>query len=229
LCAAVPSLLIALAVDAPAAQAYLRGHESQAQAMVQEGLLELETPSPKELEQRLKKLGVQKTEALASSLARLAADGVSDELLERFGAAAREREAGAPPTSQEGRARSKAEEFLYELLQALPATHGLFTLNQQAEFRINDRPVEVDFLSHRLRVAIEVDGYYHFREADNYRRDRRKDLALQRHGYLVLRFLADDVVERLEEIRDTVLEVISQRREAPGGSPPNLEGADGGE
>ena len=70
----------------------------------------------------------------------------------------------------------------------------------------------MDFLSHRLKVAIEVDGYYHFQDEEAYRRDRRKDLALQRHGYLVLRFLASDVVARLEEIRDTILEVVSFRR-----------------
>jgi hypothetical protein len=42
----------------------------------------------------------------------------------------------------------------------------------------------------------------------------------------VLRFLADDVVARFEEIRDTLLEVISIRRQDLGGPPPRGEDGD---
>lgn len=228
LCDAVPTLVVALQVDRPSVDTYLRGPESHALAQVREGLLELEAPSPEALRQRLKALGVQAPEALSQSLARLAADGVPEEVLTHFGEAARDREAAATEPAAADRARSTAERFLRLLLDALPETQGLFALNERAEFRIRGRPVEVDFLSRRLRVAIEVDGYYHFQGPEAYRRDRRKDLALQRHGYFVLRFLADDVVARLEEIRDTILEVISLRRDAPGEVPPPTEDADGG-
>ncbi len=228
LCDAVPSLVVALQVERPVADTYLRGAESQALALVREGLLELEAPSPEELKRRLKALGVKAPEALAGSLTRLAADGVTDEVLTRFGEAARESEAAITQPEAADRARSHAESFLHSLLEALPATQGLFELNQRAEFRINNRPVEVDFLSRRLRVAIELDGYYHFRDEEAYRRDRRKDLALQRHGYLVLRFLANDVVARFEEIRDTILEVVSLWREGPGGPSPHREDSDAG-
>ncbi|MFY0562408.1 endonuclease domain-containing protein [Archangium lansingense] len=220
LCDAVPPLVVALHTDRPELNTYLRGHESQSLALVREGLLELEAPSPEELRRRLEKLGVQATEVLSNSLARLAADGVTEEVLARYGEAARELEASKHEPEAADRARSSAESFLRSLLDSLPATQGLFELNKRAEFRINNRPVEVDFLSHRLRVAIEVDGYYHFQDDEAYRRDRRKDLALQQHGYLVLRFLAKDVVARLEEIRDTILEVVSLRR--------HREDADGG-
>ena len=43
-------------------------------------------------------------------------------------------------------------------------------------------------------LAVEIDGYYHFQDADAYRRDRRKDLELQKRGFLVVRVLAEDVV-----------------------------------
>ncbi|AKI98898.1 Hypothetical protein AA314_00525 [Archangium gephyra] len=228
MCDAVPPLVAALHTERNTLDTYLRGSESQALALVREGLLELEAPSPEELRQRLEKLGVQATEALSESLARLAADGVSEEVLAHYGSAALELEASAHEPEAADRARSSAERFLRSLLDSLPATQGLFALNERAGFRINNRPVEVDFLSRRLRVAIEVDGYYHFQDPDAYRRDRRKDLALQRHGYLVLRFLATDVVARLEEIRDTILEVVSLRREDPGGPPPHREDVDGG-
>lgn len=228
LCDAVPPLVVALHTERPALDTYLRGGESQALAQVREGLLELEAPSPEELKQRLEKLGVRATEALSDSLARLAADGVTDEVLARYGEAARELEASTREPEAADRARSSAESFLRSLLDSLPATQGLFELNERAGFRINNRPVEVDFLSRRLRVAIEVDGYYHFQDPEAYRRDRRKDLALQRHGYMVLRFLANDVVARLEEIRDTILEIVSLRREGLEGPPPQREEADGG-
>ncbi|WP_395812707.1 DUF559 domain-containing protein [Archangium minus] len=228
LCDAVPSLIVALQVDRPTVDAYLHGGESQALALVREGLLELDTPSPEELKRRLETLGVKATETLSGPLARLAADGVTDEVLTRYGEAARELEAASQQPEAADRARSSAERFLLALLDSLPATQGLFENNKRAEFRINNRPVEVDFLCRRLRVAIEVDGYYHFQDPEAYRRDRRKDLGLQRHGYLVLRFLANDVVARLEEIRDTILEVVSLRRDAPGGPPPHREDADGG-
>jgi very-short-patch-repair endonuclease len=213
LCAAVPSLAIALSVDRPSVDAFLAEGESQAHAMVREGLVDLAGPSPEELKRRLRMLGVQHVEALAESVGRLAEDGASGELVTRFGQAARRSEAAAKDPAEADGARSEAERFMRLLLDEMPDTQGLFDLNTRAEFRINNRPVEVDFLSDRLRIAIEIDGYYHFQGPEAYRRDRRKDLALQRHGYLVLRFLAMDVVERLQEIRNTLREVVAQRRE----------------
>lgn len=228
LCAAVPRLPLSLGTERSACTAFLGSGDSQDRAMVREGLVELVAPSAGELTHRLQALGVRRPEALSASLARLAADGAPDAVLSRFGHAAREREAAAEhPASADG-ARSAAEHFLHEWLEALPATQGLFALNKRAGFLINQRPVEVDFLSERLRMAIEVDGYYHFQNPDAYRRDRRKDLALQRHGYLVLRVLADDVVERLEEIRNTLLEVIAQRRDLMGGHRHRGGNEDGG-
>jgi very-short-patch-repair endonuclease len=53
--------------------------------------------------------------------------------------------------------------------------------------------MEVDFLSRDLRVAVELDGPQHLSDPVAYRRDRRKDRLLQEQGYLVLRFLAEDV------------------------------------
>ena len=54
--------------------------------------------------------------------------------------------------------------------------------------------MEVDLAALELALAVEIDGYYHFRDADAYRRDRRKDFELQKRGFLVVRVLADDVV-----------------------------------
>ena len=63
-----------------------------------------------------------------------------------------------------------------------------------------------------MNLAVEIDGYYHFQNPDSYRRDRRKDMELQKHGYLVVRVLAEDVVCRLEEVLETILAAVAFRR-----------------
>lgn len=226
---AVPVLPVALCAERAWVEALLAGPESRALAMVREGLVEVEAPSPQVLRRKLEELGVSHTEQLEAPLAQLAAEGASDELVTRFGRAAQAQEAAAREPSEASRARSAAEEFLHLFLDEIPEIQGFFELNQRTDFLLNGRPVEVDFLSNALRIAIEIDGYYHFRDKEAYRRDRRKDLALQREGYLVLRFLAEDVVARFMEIRDTLLEVVAHRRDLSRRQPPLGEDADGGE
>ena len=58
---------------------------------------------------------------------------------------------------------------------------------------------------------IELDGGQHLGDAEAYRRDRRKDAALQEHGYLVLRFLCEDLGKRLDDVLDTILRAIAHQ------------------
>ncbi|HQU46026.1 MAG TPA: DUF559 domain-containing protein [Pirellulales bacterium] len=109
-------------------------------------------------------------------------------------------------------ARSAAERYLFERLQAHPETAGLFELNGRLDGSENGRAVEVDLLSRAPRVAVEIDGYYHFTDLEAYRRDRRKDVLLQHAGYFVVRCLADDVASRLEEILETILAAVRRGR-----------------
>jgi len=110
-------------------------------------------------------------------------------------------------------ARSAAERFLFERLESIPETAGLFELNRTLDFHFGpNRWVEVDLAARSLNLVVEVDGYHHFQDPEAFRRDRRKDLELQKHGYLVARVLAGDVVERLEDVMDTILEAVAFRR-----------------
>jgi very-short-patch-repair endonuclease len=120
-------------------------------------------------------------------------------------------EAGiSKPESEDDPARSAAEQFIFDLLESLPETTGLFELNAALDFHFGTgRPIEVDLVARSLKLVIEIDGYYHFQEPESYRRDRRKDLELQKRGYLVLRILAADVVERLEELLETLLSAVA--------------------
>ena len=59
--------------------------------------------------------------------------------------------------------------------------------------------------------AIELDGGQHLDDPDAYRRDRRKDALLQENGYLVLRFLAEDVGKCLDQVLDAILRALSHQ------------------
>jgi very-short-patch-repair endonuclease len=88
---------------------------------------------------------------------------------------------------------------------------GLFRLNADPGFLFGNRPAEVDVACRDLKIAIEIDGYHHFTDPDHYRRDRRKDLELQKNGYFVLRFLAEDVVPEMATILKTIRDVVQSR------------------
>jgi very-short-patch-repair endonuclease len=76
------------------------------------------------------------------------------------------------------------------------------------------RLYRVDLLCADARVAVELDGAQHLADPLAYRRDRRKDQVLQENGYLVLRFLAEDVGKELDLVLDAILRALSHRRPA---------------
>ena len=65
------------------------------------------------------------------------------------------------------------------------------------------------------RIAVEIDGDQHLADPAAYRRDRRKDLLLQENGYVVLRFLAQDIGKDLDRVLDTILRVLARRPRGP--------------
>jgi very-short-patch-repair endonuclease len=72
--------------------------------------------------------------------------------------------------------------------------------------------MEIDLLCADSRVVIEVDGAQHLNDPVAYRRDRRKDQLLQENGYLVLRYLAEDLAKELDSVLDGILRSLSSRR-----------------
>jgi len=64
----------------------------------------------------------------------------------------------------------------------------------------------------RIVINVEVDGAQHLADPVAYRRDRRKDQLLQENGYLVLRFLAEDLAKELASVLDGILRSLSARR-----------------
>lgn len=68
--------------------------------------------------------------------------------------------------------------------------------------------MEVDLVCAKAKLAIEIDGSQHLGSVEAYRRDRRKDILFQENGYTVLRFLAEDVGKRLDDVLDTILRML---------------------
>ena len=143
----------------------------------------------------------------AGSVRRLVRDGVDVPLARLFVDAAH------PTKLGEQQARSATEAFLYRRLESLPATAGKFRLNEELPIPFDGcGKMEVDLLCAEARVAVELDGPQHLESVEAYRRDRRKDVLLQENGYRILRFLAEDVGKRLNEVLDTILRALSNAR-----------------
>jgi very-short-patch-repair endonuclease len=122
---------------------------------------------------------------------------------------------GAPVEYDGGAfARSRTERLLFETLDARARTTGVFRLNQSLERPGGGASLEVDLLSQALKLAVEVDGYHHFRDAHGYRRDRRKDVQLQQMGYVVVRVLASDVERELDHVLELIDAAAEHQRRA---------------
>ena len=145
-----------------------------------------------------------------ASVRRLLRDGVDEPLADLFTQVANEIPSGAQGAE---RARSASEAFLFRRLQGLPETCDRFRVNERLPIPFSeDGGMEVDFLDPESKLVIELDGSQHLADPEAYRRDRRKDALLQAHGYLVLRFLAEDLGTRL----DAVLRALAGRTRRPG-------------
>jgi len=153
----------------------------------------------------------------AASVQRLIRDGVDAPLANLFTHVARP---FSPEAEGISRARSATEAFLYRRLQTLSQTAGRFRLNADLPIPFDGSgSMEVDLLCAETRIAIELDGGQHLDSPEAYRRDRRKDLLLQQHGYFVLRFLAEDIGKELGTVLDAILRALSHRLHGTGNGP----------
>src|SRR5204863_9280772 len=145
----------------------------------------------------------------AATVRRLIRDGVDAPLANLFVNAVKP---SPPEVTGLARARSASEAFLYRRLETLPETKGQFQLNVRVPIPFDGQSqMEIDFVNEALRIAIELDGSQHLSDAEAYRRDRRKDRLLQQNGYLVLRFLAEDVGKDLDGVLDSILQSLAGR------------------
>ena len=144
----------------------------------------------------------------AASVRRLIRDGVNIELGNLFVWATQQREGGQGVE----RARSATEAFLWRRLESLTELKGQFVLNEKLPIFFGGQSfLEVDLLCEALKLAVEIDGDQHLC-SEAYRRDRQKDSLLQEQGFFVLRFLAEDVGKRLDDVLDAISRAMARQR-----------------
>ncbi|CAN5494782.1 DEAD/DEAH box helicase [soil metagenome] len=139
----------------------------------------------------------------SASVRRLVRDGVDAPLASLFVVVTQ-------PASDEQRARSAAESFLFQRLESLTEPAGLFRLNVKLPIPFDGwSEMEVDLYCADRKLAIEIDGPQHLADPAAYRRDRRKDALLQENGCHVLRFLAEDLSKHLGATLDSIHRAIA--------------------
>src|SRR3954470_4772553 len=99
---------------------------------------------------------------------------------------------------------------LEERFLALCRDHGL----PRPEVNARVAGLEVDFVFASRRVAVETDGWQFHGHRAAFERDRRRDAALTRAGYRVLRFTHDQVAGEPHVIAATVAAVLAHDRAA---------------
>ena len=197
----LPTVPIALSVRQSALGVYLaQAAESSSKAMVRQGLVGRVDGDGDD--DPVRALG--RNPIAATLAAPVTPTSAGDAAM--FGSRTR----GATDPDEPG--RSAAERLLRTALDADDRTRGRFAPCATVAIDFGGRPAEIDLLDADARIAVEVDGHFHFRDAEAWRRDRRKDVLLQRHEYLVMRFLADDVVTRPDEIVAAIAELVALRR-----------------
>jgi len=208
----IPRFPLAWAVESQSYSRYFDyAPESRAKAICRETVCDVTPVTSSDIERRLEPLAISSTGHLYETIQRLERDGLGESLANAFIQAVAS--SGNPSEHETGKARSAAEAFLFARLESLPETSSVFSLNEHLDIPFgSNASMEIDLLSREHRIAIEIDGYYHFQEAQSYRCDRRKDYLIQKNGFLVLRFLAEDIVTHLETILDTILESLIDRR-----------------
>lgn len=92
-----------------------------------------------------------------------------------------------------------------------------FHLRRQVPFR----GYILDFVSHRERVVIEVDGAQHYEE-ERRERDEVRTRVIESQGYCVLRYSNYAVLQHLDAVFSEIVAVLHERRgfKFKGGPPP---------
>ncbi len=212
----LPELPLAIAIEPNTFKAYLSSAaESHAKALLREGVIEIPSLTKPQLKELLSKQPEKLSADTKESFYKLAEQGATANLLEEFLVVANKTQDISTKATKTERdaARSEAERYIFARLESQASTSGIFELNGKLrEVTFGNRPMEIDMLARYLKVAIEIDGYYHFQKPENYRRDRAKDFLLQKEGFLVLRFLAEDVVKKQEAILATIDEALEHQQ-----------------
>jgi very-short-patch-repair endonuclease len=94
---------------------------------------------------------------------------------------------------------------LWRELRQLRATG--FVVRRQSPFGI----YTVDFVSHRERLVIEVDGITHETPRQK-EHDAERTAFIESRGYIVVRFSSDDVLHATPDVVNRIKQILVERR-----------------
>jgi len=81
----------------------------------------------------------------------------------------------------------------------------------EAEPQVWIGDARVDLADRRLRIAIEAEGREFHNTKQGFQKDVRRYTALVRQGWLVVRFVWDDVMNRPDYVREVLTDIVGQR------------------
>ncbi|HET9620849.1 MAG TPA: caspase family protein [Kofleriaceae bacterium] len=117
-----------------------------------------------------------------------------------------------PATPGKPEATASAEHVLAHALAAHDATANLFLPNVPIPTSDSEKPVAVDLYAADALLAVQIDDWYRIPDRKSYRRAREPDRWLQRSGFFVTRFLAEDIEHRLERVVEEIALAVATRR-----------------
>jgi very-short-patch-repair endonuclease len=103
-------------------------------------------------------------------------------------------------TAADGRADNPFESCLRAIALQINGLHV------EPQVRIGSH--RVDLADPRLRLVLEADSREFHSKAEDFRKDVRRYTALVRDGWIVLRFLWDDVMNHPDEVEATIADVV---------------------
>ena len=110
---------------------------------------------------------------------------------------------------------SRAEQRLEALLARCPWATGR-AWNQTWSSGVLANSIRVDLVWSREKCVVELDGPDHL-NTDKYAADRVRDRALQREGFLVLRYTNDEVLGDVARVLDELERFLQERRRSTTG------------
>ena len=105
---------------------------------------------------------------------------------------------------------SRAEQRLEAHLARFPWATGR-AWNETWSSGVLSNPIRVDIIWPREKCVVELDGPDHL-DTDKYAADRARDRALQRAGFLVLRYTNDEVLGDVARVLDELERFLEDRR-----------------
>lgn len=140
-------------------------------------------------------------ERFSDSVRRLCRDGVDVALADLFLRATLALHGENGTDMIRGNAKNEALNFLIARLDSLEPCKQLFTRSSRLPIPCGVNPyLEVDVWSEKKKLAIMLDSTESISDSSLYRQARHEDALLQHNGIRVVRFLAEDVCERLDAV-----------------------------